>query len=409
MRDLALIVPEYRTPQALGGGLAAVADFVAAAFDGAHVPERDRWRVRIVSPRMYHAAAVHRSPRRPASLLRPVGTVRRQHAGRIVHEVGTTLPELEPNRYRPRAALTRLVDACDAAVVIAGTPAIGNVMRDTTVPWVLKVATLVEEERAGRLATTSGLDGALLRWATRRTDRLDRTALTLPDAVVTLNTTMGDRLRTLTDVPVHVLPTGVDTDLFTPPTRRAADGPILMVSRLNDPRKDIPTLLRAYACARRSGLDRPLVLAGRHTLSTGTDRVIDDLGLRPHVRVVESPSDADLAELMRSASGFALTSREEGLGVVFLEAMASGLPVVTTATRGARHAVPDRAGWIVPFGPELVEDVAEALLGLVRDPVDADARGAAGRAHVLERFALRPAEAQWRSLLETVLAEGRVR
>ena len=69
MRTLAIIVPEYRTPEARGGGLSAEADFVARAFDGPHLAAADRWHVRFIVPRMYHRAAEHatRSGRPPCS------------------------------------------------------------------------------------------------------------------------------------------------------------------------------------------------------------------------------------------------------------------------------------------------------------------------------------------------------
>lgn len=410
MKRLALIVPEYRTPQAGGGGLAAVADFVDRALGGAHVPEAERWEVQLVSPRMYHRAPEHRSPLRPRSLLRrpSVGPATAGN-GRAVRYVGTTLPEVEQNRYRPRRALTALVDDCDAAIVIAGTPAIGSAMRDVSVPWALKVATLVEEERQARLAATRGARGVLLRRATAATARLDRRALRAAGHVVTVNDSMAERIRTLTSAPVEVLPPGVDTETFHPAPVRAHDGPIIMVSRLNDARKDVPTLLRAYEVARREhGVRNELVLAGRHRLPAADRALIDRLGLASVVRVVESPDDRTLTELLRSAAAFALASREEGLGVVFLEAMASGLPVVTTATRGAVFAVPSDAGRTVAFGATLVADLASALAAVVSDQERADRQGAAARRHVEAHFALPVAEARWRRLADG-LVEGSAR
>jgi glycosyltransferase involved in cell wall biosynthesis len=406
---LAIVVPEYRTPEAPGGGLAAVADFVADAFGGGHLSVAERWDVRFVAPRMFHRAPEHASLMRPRSLLRGPVARRRANVRQEIWDVGTVLPELESNRYRPRRALTELMDDCDAAVVIAGTPAVGVVMRDVRVPWVLKVASLVEEERAARLADTRGLPGLLLRAATAATVRQDTRALGLAETVVTVNRTMAGRLHERSGRPVRVLPIGVDTDVFRPATSRAADGPIIMVSRLNDPRKGIDTLLRAYDVARREhGVRNRLVLAGRHALRPDAAELIDALDLRDAVQVVASPSVADLAALLRTGSLFALASREEGLGVVFLEAMASGLPVVATATRGATEAVPAAAGTLVPFGPALVPDFAAALADGVQDSTRADDRGLHARAHVEATYARTVAERAWRDLVaETVAAHDR--
>lgn len=409
MHKLAIVVPEYRTREAPGGGLAAVADFVADAFGGAHLPVAERWDVRLVAPRMFHGAPEHASPMRPRSLLHGPVARRRANVSQEIWDVGTVLPELESNRYRPRQVLTELVDDCDAAVVIAGTPAIGAVLRDVRIPWVLKVASLVEEERAARLADTRGLPGLLLRATTAATMRQDTRALELAETVVTVNRTMAGRLHERSGRPVRVLPIGVDTDVFRPATSRAADGPIIMVSRLNDPRKGIDTLLRAYDVARREhGVRNRLVLAGRHALRPDAVELIDELGLRDVVQVVASPSVTELAALLRTGSLFALASREEGLGVVFLEAMASGLPVVATATRGAAEAVPTAAGTLVGFGPALVPDFAAALADGVQGSTRADDRGLRARAHVEATYARTVAELAWRDLVaETVTAHGR--
>ncbi|MDN3477809.1 glycosyltransferase family 4 protein [Curtobacterium sp. APC 4022] len=407
MRTLAIIVPEYRTPEARGGGLSAEADFVARAFDGPHLAAADRWHVRFVVPRMYHRAAEHATPLRPSSLFRGAIARRRAGAERETWDVGTVLPEVETNRYRPRRALTALVDDCDAAVVIAGTPAIGAVMRDVGTPWVLSVASLVEEERAARLSASSGWRAALLRRATIATARTDRRALATAPTIVTLNGTMADRLRPLAGGPVGVVPAGVDTHWFRPSTRRTADGPIIMVSRLNDPRKDVQTLLRAYAMARRDhGVRHHLVLAGRHTLPGADVALITELGLHDVVQVVESPSDDALAAMLRTSSLFALASQEEGLGFVFLEAMASGLPVVTTATRGATEAVPADVGTLVPFGEDLVRHFAAALAEGVHDAARADARGRRARLHVEATYADDVAEQAWRDLVAEAIDSG---
>jgi glycosyltransferase involved in cell wall biosynthesis len=407
MRTLAIVVPEYRTPEARGGGLSSQADFTARAFDGPHLSHDERWQVRLVVPRMFHGAPEHASPLRPSSLLRGPVARRRPAADRPTWDVGTVLPEVETNRYRARRALTALVDECDAAIVIAGTPAVGNVMRDVRVPWVMSVASLVEEERAARLSVTTGLRGLLLRRATRATARMDRRALELARTVVTLNGSMADRLRGLTGALVPVLPAGVDVHLFRPASRRAVDGPIIMVSRLNDPRKDVRSLLLAYARARRDhGVRHHLVLAGRHTLPAADVDLIDTLGLGEVVRVVESPSDAELAGLLRTSSLFALASREEGLGLVFLEAMASGLPVVTTANRGATEAVPEDVGTLVPFGEALVREFAAALAEGVHDTARSDARGERARAHVEATYADEVAERVWRDLVTDAVRWG---
>lgn len=137
-----------------------------------------------------------------------------------------------------------------------------------------------------------------------------------------------------------------------------------MVSRLNDPRKDVQALLRAYALARREhGVRHRLVLAGRHALPPTDVDLIDELGLRAVVDVVASPTDAELAALLRTGSLFALASREEGLGVVFLEAMASGLPVVAADSMALPHLIDGNGSLFTPGDEHDLAAKLTAVLG----------------------------------------------
>jgi len=94
-----------------------------------------------------------------------------------------------------------------------------------------------------------------------------------------------------------------------------------------------------------------------------------------------------LAELYRNALFFVLSSNEEGLGIVILEAMASGLPVVSTACGGpATSLVHGETGLLTPVGDaRALADAMQTLLG------DSDLRrrmGTEGRRVAEERFSL---------------------
>ena len=82
-----------------------------------------------------------------------------------------------------------------------------------------------------------------------------------------------------------------------------------------------------------------------------------------------------------------MPSDEEGLGIVILEAMATGLAVVSTASGGPEVAVTDgETGFLTPVGDQ--EALKSAMLKLIDDPVLRDRFGAAGRRVAEARFSL---------------------
>jgi glycosyltransferase involved in cell wall biosynthesis len=180
---------------------------------------------------------------------------------------------------------------------------------------------------------------------------------------------------------------GVDTQLFSLGSYRE-DGYILSVARFSDPRKNIRMLFRAYALLRRKSVKAPpLVLAGSHGPSDEDWGVALELGIMKWTEFRENPSIDELAKLYRGASVFALSSNEEGFGIVLTEAMASGLPVVSTRCGGPESVVDDgETGYLTPVGD--YEAMAERLSELLEDLPKRTSMGKEGRRVAEERFSL---------------------
>ncbi len=132
-----------------------------------------------------------------------------------------------------------------------------------------------------------------------------------------------------------------------------------------EPRKNVSTLVRAYAVARRQGVTVPLVLAGGGGWGDlQLHRLIDELNLASSVRLVGFVAMEDQALWYNAASLFAYPSLFEGFGLPVLEAMAAGTPVVTS-NRSSLPEVVGTAGIMVD--PTDVEQLAAAIGSVLSD------------------------------------------
>jgi glycosyltransferase involved in cell wall biosynthesis len=158
--------------------------------------------------------------------------------------------------------------------------------------------------------------------------------------------------------------------------------------------KDQPTLLRGFALAAPDLPGVDLLLVGDGPLRGELEALAVDLRIPDRVKFLGIRTD--VAELMRAAEAFAITSVSEAASLTLLEALASGLPVVVTAVGGnpelVRH---EREGLLVPRGDAAA--CAAAVRRLFREPDLAARLGAAGRARAAERYRLdRTVEAYYR-------------
>ena len=118
--------------------------------------------------------------------------------------------------------------------------------------------------------------------------------------------------------------------------------------------KNVETLLHAYSfVAKALGRDYPLVLAGRKPAGRGDthpdyDAIVRRLGLEEHVRWIGMVDEGDKPAVYRNASSFVYPSRCEGFGLPPLEAMACGVPVVTTDVSSLPEVVGDAAFAVDP-------------------------------------------------------------
>jgi len=186
---------------------------------------------------------------------------------------------------------------------------------------------------------------------------------------------------------------GTDTELFSPgvaatapPEKAPPEKEILIVGNLIRS-KGHELVFRAIA---RLGTLFPRLrcqIIGEGPERARLEALASELGLGQRVRFVGRQSRAAVADAMRACSVFVLPSRNEGLGCVYLEAMACGKPVIACRGQGIDEIIEHgRNGWLIPA--EGLDELAQALSTLLQSG-DVSARlGAAARETVLNGLTL---------------------
>jgi glycosyltransferase involved in cell wall biosynthesis len=181
------------------------------------------------------------------------------------------------------------------------------------------------------------------------------------------------------------------------PARRAAlraglglreeDVVLVCVARFA-PQKAHDVLLRAFAIAAREEPRLALLLVGDDPFGDGRERaqaLAAELALG--ARAVFAGIRRDVPELLAASDAFVMCSLWEGLGLVFLEAMAAGLPVLATRVSAVPEVVLDgRTGLLVP--PSDDRALAAGMVALARDRGLRERLGEAGRERVAQAFGL---------------------
>lgn len=170
--------------------------------------------------------------------------------------------------------------------------------------------------------------------------------------------------RHIFDGPIRILPNGIDPTAFAEPhALHAGDGAVpaprvpgplrlLFVGRFDEPRKGLRHLLAAAALLRERGREFELRVVG-----PGDPQAFGDLARRSGATFVGRVDDHELAAMYHWSDLFCAPSTHgESFGVVLIEAMASGRPVVASDIPGYRDATAGAAILVPPGDPEALAD-----------------------------------------------------
>jgi glycosyltransferase involved in cell wall biosynthesis len=380
---IALVVPAFEDT----GGVITVTEFILRA-----IRRRPDLEVRLISLATSSSDPSSLLLSRPATWLRgAISRAGRAHGEDFIH-VGARFGEIEFQRLAKRPPLSRLVADCDLVQVVAGSPAWARPVLGLGKPVVLQVATFTAVERRKRASEERGPLRLWRRIMTAISDRIDHAVLGGIDAIMVENPWMLDYVRkAVGDAAdkVRYAPPGVDTSLFHPAGNPSPNGEpyILAVGRFADRRKNAGLLLEAYARLQSQGTPMPrLLLVGADGPTPDFWRRADELGVRDRVSFRAGADNAELAQMYREATCFVLPSDEEGFGMVVIEAMASGLPVVATRCGGPDGIITDEVdGYLIPR--DGVAELAERLARILQNAEAAHSMGARARRTVEARYA----------------------
>jgi glycosyltransferase involved in cell wall biosynthesis len=209
-----------------------------------------------------------------------------------------------------------------------------------------------------------------------------------------------------------LIPNGIPTDEYAPdPNRRrrwrerhGLEPEAIVLTHVGRfaPPKNHALLIEAFAQL-RTHTPLYLLLVGGGELEDAVRQQVVELGLQDRVRFLGVR--ADVPAILNASDLFVLSSRWEGNPLSVMEAMAAGLPVVSTAVGGVPELVREgETGLLVPSGDAAA--LARALQALVDDPARREAMGKAARQHAITHFDIRHTVRQYETLYERLLQRG---
>ncbi|MDP8954103.1 MAG: glycosyltransferase family 4 protein [Actinomycetota bacterium] len=273
-----------------------------------------------------------------------------------------------------------------------GLPLLATIHHPVTVDRRVELAHAPDWKRRLTLRRFYGFTRMQTRVA-RRLDRILTVSQSSLDDIVTEHGVAPERLR--------VVPVGVDATCWRPlPARPRVPGRLMSTASADVSMKGLAYLLEALAKVRTERPDAELVVVGAPGPNSPLTGLIGRLGLDGAVRFVAGVSDEALVELYAEAEVAVVPSIYEGFSLPAVEAMACGVPLVTT-TGGALPEVvgtDGEAAVLVP--PADAGALAGAVLGLLGDGGRRAALGLAGRQRAVTRYS-------WRATAEATVVQYR--
>ena len=281
--------------------------------------------------------------------------------------IGAWFPELEFTHYLPTRKWKELIFSCDLHLSVSGNPLCATPYMLLKIPFMAWIATPWDADRVNRV-NQFGLSRRFL------DNIINKPVLSMIEKkilssgfgqIIPLSNYTSKEFQKISGRTIdQVMLMPINTRLFYPEPARTRPWRIGFSGRYCDPRKNIRLLLHATRLIQVWGYDVEIILVGERNYHHLVP-VIQEFHVEGKVKCYGHMEPNELASMLQTFDLFIIPSFQEGLCISALEAMACGVPIISTRCGGPEdYVLPNRTGELVESNPTMV---ATAVIDLCLD------------------------------------------
>lgn len=183
--------------------------------------------------------------------------------------------------------------------------------------------------------------------------------------LISVGEKLKEKMKGYTNNKIEVIPNIVNTERFIP-NNKSEKGKFrfLSVSFLN-PNKNVDLTIKAFSRAFKNKENVELYIAGDGSERLKLEALVKDLGVESKVKFLGKVSREDLPNFLNRGNAFVLPSKYETFGVVYIEALACGLPIIATKCGGPEDFYREDLGYMIEAPEE--EALCEAMIKMIEN------------------------------------------